>query len=234
MTGLVVFSGGQDSTTCLGVAKAECDRVEAISFFYGQKHFEAEAQAMRYITDEFRVPLTLISLGFLPEITVSALTDHRMSINAPHPQHPKLPASFVPNRNALFLTVAHAFAQKIQAQKIYTGVCQTDYSGYPDCREEFIRSLEATLNMASGVDIAIVTPLMHLDKAQTFRLAHDLGILSLVLSHSHTCYNGITTSNPWGNGCGECPACRIRVRGFLEYQKMQLFSSSVSNGDKPC
>ena len=128
-----------------------------------------------------------------------------------------LPASFVPNRNQLFLTLAHSYAQRVGASYLVTGVCETDYSGYPDCRLEFIKSLEHTTNLGSAEGIKILTPLMNLDKADTFRLAQLLGGLDTVIDDTITCYNGDKTMHDWGMGCDNCPSCELRKKGFNEF-----------------
>lgn len=144
-------------------------------------------------------------------------TEHT-DVSAPHHANAALPASFVPNRNALFLTTAHAYAQKVGAEVLYTGVCQTDYSGYPDCREEFVNMLAETLNVGYLTNIVIETPLMYLTKADTFKLAEDFGFLQTVIEDSHTCYNGDRSKmHSWGRGCGECPACKLRAKGYEEF-----------------
>ena len=166
---LVVFSGGQDSTTCLGLSLKTFQETHAISFFYGQKH-NIELERAKAITEKFNIPHTIIDISFFGDLVDSALT-HGGNVNEKHPRLKDLPASFVPNRNMMFLTIAHAFAQKIGADYLMTGVCETDFSGYPDCRDEFIKLAEATLNSGSGIDIKILTPLMWLNKAQTWKLA---------------------------------------------------------------
>lgn len=213
---VVVFSGGQDSTTCLGWALKNFDEVEAITFNYGQKH-SIELEQAKSICEKHGVNQTLIDISFLNTLVDSALTSNG-DVNKTHPRLKYLPASFVPNRNALFLTLAHAYAQKIGAETLVTGVCETDFSGYPDCRNIFIESLQESLHLASDVLIKIETPLMYLDKADTFKMADDIGILNDVINLSHTCYNGDhKTKNEWGYGCGECPACQVRKRGYEEY-----------------
>lgn len=218
MKALVIFSGGQDSTTCLGYAVKEYEHVEAINFNYGQKH-SIEIYQARIIADAMSIKLHEVDISFLGELVDSALTSSG-DVNQPHERLKHLPASFVPNRNALFITLAHALAQKIYAKVLITGVCQTDFSGYPDCREEFIRSIESTLKLGSETDIQIVTPLMNIDKAGTFRLATVYGCLDLVINESHTCYNGNRFKKfGWGYGCDSCPACEIRKNGWNEYQE---------------
>jgi 7-cyano-7-deazaguanine synthase len=218
---LVVLSGGQDSVTTLGVALAEYDAVETIMFDYGQRHSVELIQAQE-ICRLHGVPFTSMKIPMLQELGDSALIEgsEHTDVNKPHHANKDLPASFVPNRNALFLTTAHAMAQKIGAQDILTGVCQTDYSGYPDCREVFIKSLEKTLNVGYETDISIKTPLMNLTKAQTFALAESCGFLDTVVALSHTCYLGDRTKmHEWGAGCGECAACKLRKKGFEEFKE---------------
>lgn len=212
---VVVFSGGQDSTTCLGWAKNRYSEVVAISFIYNQKH-KVEIEQAQKITQELGIIHSIVDLGFFPNLVNSALTSNG-DVNVQHPDKPQLLASFVPNRNALFLTLAHAFAQKIGADAIVTGVCQTDYSGYPDCRINFIQALNFSLNISSEVKIPIETPLMFLNKKEIWELAKTEGVFDLVLNYSHTCYNGCKTINNWGRGCGRCPACKLREKGYEEF-----------------
>jgi len=219
---LVVFSGGQDSTTCLGWAKNRFDEVETITFDYGQKHRVEIAQA-RKIAQALHVKNTLLSLDAFSQLNDSALIDGTQDIGAHHSTHTNLPASFVPNRNAIFFTLAHAFAQKQGIEHIIIGVNQTDYSGYPDCREPFVKALELALNLGSEANITFHYPLMHLTKAQTFKLSEVEGVLDLVIDESHTCYNGVHThKHAWGYGCGECPACVLRKQGFEAYESELL------------
>lgn len=216
---VVVFSGGQDSTTCLGLAiqKFGADRVQAIGFNYGQRHLVELNQANK-IAKMLGVDFYTVEMPFLPKIVGSALTNKVDRIEEPHERLTNLPASFVPARNALMLTISHAAAQELGAQELYTGVCQTDFSGYPDCRDEFIRMLERTLNIGYQSQIAIITPLMFINKAATYDLADKCGILPIVLDHSHTCYEGDRSErHDWGFGCGECPACKLRAKGWDEY-----------------
>jgi len=217
---LVVFSGGQDSTTCLGWAKNRFNYVETITFDYGQKHRVEIAQAGK-IASLLGVKNTLLSLDAFTQLNDSALIDGTQDIGAHHRTHTNLPASFVPNRNAIFFTLAHAFAQKQDINHIIIGVNQTDYSGYPDCREPFVKALEVALNLGSEADITFHYPLMHLTKAETFKLSQEEGVLELVLNESHTCYNGDHGhKHAWGYGCGECPACVLRKIGWETYTKM--------------
>jgi len=213
---IVIFSGGQDSTTCLGWAKNRFDEVIAVSFFYGQKH-DVELQQARKIAGILNISLQVIDISFYANMVTSALTGEG-DINASHEDHEELPASFVPNRNALFILLTHSLAQTVKAATVITGVCQTDYSGYPDCRQDFIESIQQSLNMGSASNIKIETPLMHLTKAQTFKLAAEEGVLDLVLRESHTCYNGCTRMNEWGRGCGTCAACQLRANGYADFK----------------
>lgn len=339
---VVVFSGGQDSTTCLGLSLKTFEETHAISFFYGQKH-NIELERAKAICEKLNVPHTIIDISFFGDLVDSALT-HGGNVNEKHPRLKHLPASFVPNRNMMFLTIAHAFAQKIGADYLMTGVCETDFSGYCDCRNDFIKLAEDTLNIGTygyalnpdwiagfiegdgwftrqsyklkngekryypvfaiqqnefeilnqmkeffgtgnirenkirgdsltkkrnwtlkisgnmaylvanlmksriktlkrrvqfdewmsehkkyfeGKDdeytlnkykpIKILTPLMWMNKAQTWKLAEEVGFLDVVRTMSHTCYNGSEKMNEWGCGCGECPACNLRQKGYEEY-----------------
>lgn len=216
---LVVLSGGQDSVTCFGYGLKYFKKVSAISFLYGQRH-AVELQCARALCEKYNVDQKIVDLSFLADVVTSALTG-KGNVGDPHAHKPGLPSSFVPNRNALFLTVAHAHAQEIGADTLLTGVCQTDYSGYPDCRRDFIVALQQTLNLGYQTKIQIATPLMSLTKGETFALAEDVGFLSEVLVGSHTCYNGDhEATNIWGFGCGHCPACELRAKGWAEYQEI--------------
>lgn len=216
---VVSFSGGQDSSTLAAWAKKNFDEVVLIGFDYAQKH-KVELTQADIIANKLGLALHIINIDFFNQISQSALfaINSAQNINAAHIDNSSLPASFVPNRNAIFITLAHCFAQKIHAQNLAIGVSQQDYSGYPDCREEFICSIEDSLNLGSQATIKIHTPLMHLNKAKEFALAKKLGILELILEDTHTCYNGIReTRFKWGYGCGECNACILRKNGYEEY-----------------
>jgi len=216
MKSLVIFSGGQDSTTCLGYAIKKYDEVEAITFIYGQKHTIEVSQAKK-ICEKLNIKQHIIDISFFGQIVDSALTSNG-DVNQKHSRIKDLPASFVPNRNQMFITISHALAQKIGADVLVTGVCDTDYSGYPDCRQEFIKSIEYSTNLGSKSNIIIDTPLMKLNKSQTFKFAKDYNILDVVIDYSITCYNGnMDIKNEWGYGCGECPSCKLRKKGWLEY-----------------
>lgn len=216
---VVIFSGGQDSTTCLGWSTKEFDEVIAISFKYGQKH-ENELRQAKKIANRYNIEHHIIDVSFFGELVESALT-HNGDVNSCHPTLKDLPASYVPNRNALFLTITHAFAQKVGAEYIVTGVSEADYSGYPDCRETFIKSMEEALTKSSEISINIITPLMYMNKAEVFKLAENVGILGTVITTSLTCYNGDTTMHDWGMGCNNCEACRLRKKGYLEYKNKE-------------
>lgn len=222
---VVVFSGGQDSTTCLGMAvkKHGADAVHAVGFNYGQRHAVELVQAQK-IAGELGVSFEVVPLPLINKFT-SALTNTVDDVSKPHARMANVPASFVPVRNALMLTLAHGIAQELGAEEIWTGVCQTDYSGYPDCRAEFIAQLAHALNAGYNSRIVFQTPLMYINKAATFRLAAEAGVLELVIQESHTCYNGVRADDgpdhDWGHGCGECPACKLRAKGWEEYLEYQ-------------
>ncbi|CAM0071943.1 QueC-like queuosine biosynthesis [Vibrio phage K251 g3] len=219
---VLVFSGGQDSTTCLGVALEHFKHVHCVTFDYGQTH-AVELHCARAIVNMYEnVDLTVLPIDTFRTLGDSALIRgaEQKDVNADHNSKTGLPASFVPNRNATFLTLAHAYAQKVGADWLMTGVCETDYSGYPDCRRVFIQALETTLNLGSNSTIKILTPLMNLSKAETFELAEEYGFIDTVLNMSHTCYNGKRDGehyHEWGHGCGECPACELRAKGWEEF-----------------
>ena len=218
---IVIFSGGQDSTTCLGWAKNRFDEVAAISFIYGQKH-SVEIDQAKKIAAQLDIPMKIVDISFYENMVNSALVGNSTTdMNAKHEDNDDLPASFVPNRNALFILLTHSYAQKIKADTIITGVCETDFSGYPDCRRSFIDAMGDALHLGSEKDIKIETPLMQLNKAETFKLAEDEGILELVVKQSYTCYNGDLKMNEWGMGCGDCPACKLRQKGFEEFKTMK-------------
>ena len=211
---LVLFSGGQDSTTCLYWATARFEQVAAIGFDYGQKHRVELEQAAR-IAEMAAVPLTVYDIT--GTLQGSALTEHDKDLSRPHERDPDLPASFVPGRNALFLTLAAGHAYNLGIADLVGGMCQTDYSGYPDCRRVFIDAIQTALSLAMAVDFRIHTPLMYLTKAETWKLANDLGVLDIVRDFSHTDYNGDrTTYNEWGYGKLDNPASILRAKGYEE------------------
>ena len=206
---VVVFSGGQDSTTCLVWALQRFQHVEAVTFQYGQRH-NLEIESARKIADKLSVPHHVLDLNLLNQLAPSALTRQEIGIQAG--DEGELPSTFVDGRNHIFLSFAAILAKQIGAKHIVTGVCETDFSGYPDCRDVFVKSLNVTLNLAMDYDFVIDTPLMWLDKKQTWALADELGCFELVRSETLTCYNGMI-----GDGCGECPACKLRNRGLQAY-----------------
>ncbi|MDF7675563.1 7-cyano-7-deazaguanine synthase QueC [Neisseriaceae bacterium ESL0693] len=208
-TALVIFSGGQDSTTCLLQAIAEYGRqqVQTITFHYGQRH-AIELERARWIAQDLGVRQTEMDLSLLQSITHNALMDQDTSIET---ADDGLPNTFVDGRNALFLLYAAIFAKGQGIQDIITGVCETDFSGYPDCRHVFIQSMNVSLNLAMDYSFRLITPLMYLDKAETWALADQLGYLDYVREHTHTCYEGVA------GGCGVCPSCVLRERGLRTY-----------------
>ncbi|WP_107838536.1 7-cyano-7-deazaguanine synthase QueC [Metasolibacillus meyeri] len=206
---IVVFSGGQDSTTCLFWALQQFAEVEAVTFDYGQKH-RLEIECAEKITQQLGVKHHILDMSLLNQLAASALT--RDDIEIEEGQDGGLPSTFVPGRNLLFLSFAGVLASQIGAKHIVTGVCETDFSGYPDCRDIFIKSLNVTLNLAMDDTFVLHTPLMWLDKAQAWALADELDALDFIREQTLTCYNGIIA-----DGCGECPACKLRQNGLQTY-----------------
>lgn len=210
---LVLLSGGQDSTTCLFWAKQTFASVEAIGFDYAQKH-RVELKQANIIANIAMCDYRIFDVRGL--LGASSLTEHDADHNQPHRNNPHLPASFTAGRNALFLTVAASYAHERGISDIVTGVCQTDYSGYPDCRREFIDAQERALSLAMEREFKIHTPLMNLTKAETWKLANDIGCLETVRLHTMTDYNGDMTYNEWGLGKNDNPASALRVKGYFE------------------
>ncbi|NRB66722.1 MAG: 7-cyano-7-deazaguanine synthase QueC [Vibrio sp.] len=208
---VVVFSGGQDSTTCLVQALKSFDEVHAITFDYGQRH-KLEIEVAQALAKELGVKAhKVMDVGLLNELAISSLT--RDDISVSHElQENGLPNSFVPGRNILFLTLAGIYAYQIGAQTVITGVCETDFSGYPDCRNDFVKAMNSALVQGMDRNLDIVTPLMWLNKAETWALADQYDSLQLVREKTLTCYNGII-----GDGCGDCPACDLRKAGLNDY-----------------
>lgn len=209
-TALVVFSGGQDSTTCLFWAKREFKRVVALSFIYGQKHVK-EVDLARVIATKAGVEFQVMDVSFIAQLSSNSLTDSSVRMDEEKPEG-MYPNTFVPGRNLFFLSIAAVFAREHGINHLVTGVSQTDFSGYPDCRDAFIKSLNVTLNLAMDEQFVIHTPLMWIDKAETWALADELGVLELVRHETLTCYNGVP-----GDGCGHCPSCRLRREGLEKY-----------------
>ena len=207
---LVLLSGGQDSTTCLYWAKKRYRHVVAINIFYGQRHF-CEVESAKKIAEIAKIELIEMDLSFLfQQIGDSALLNNYSNITSNHRGNNSLPASFVPGRNIIFLSVAAMIAYKKGIETIVIGVCQTDYSGYPDCRQDTIDYLTKTLRKGMNSFFLIHTPLMELDKKSTVELAVSLDGCFEALAYSHTCYEGQIPP------CGVCPACVLRAKGFKE------------------
>ena len=225
-TALVLFSGGQDSTTCLAHALQRYGRVETVAFDYRQRHsveLEARLVVLQQIKQQF--PhwahklgedhlLDLAVLGAVSETSLTRETAFQMESNG-------LPNTFVPGRNLLFLTLAAAIAYRRNLQVIVTGVCETDFSGYPDCRDDTIKAMQLALSLGMDKRFLIETPLMWIDKAATWALAESLGgkaLVDLIIEHTHTCYLGDREHrHAWGYGCGECPACVLRAKGYEKH-----------------
>lgn len=207
---LVVFSGGQDSTTCLFWAKKHFKKVYALSFVYGQKH-QQEVEIARAIAREADVEFEAMDVSFIGHLGRNSLTDPTMVMDEEKPAD-SCPNTFVPGRNLFFLSIAAVYARERGINHLVTGVSQTDFSGYPDCRDNFIKSLTVTLNLAMEEHFVIHTPLMWIDKCQTWALADELGVLDLIRERTLTCYNGVP-----GDGCGHCPACKLRREGLEKY-----------------
>ena len=227
-TALVLFSGGQDSATCLAWALARYERVETIGFDYGQRHAieltvrPAVLQKTRDMAPEWNARLGqdhMIDLSVLGEISDTALTsDVAIAMQANG-----LPNTFVPGRNLLFLTIAATLAYRRGLNVLVGGMCETDYSGYPDCRDETMKAMEKALQLGMATPMAIETPLMWIDKAATWKLAEDLGgapLVEMIRTETHTCYLGERGAlHEWGHGCGNCPACELRARGYARYRQ---------------
>jgi 7-cyano-7-deazaguanine synthase len=225
-TALVLFSGGQDSTVCLGWALQRFARVETVGFDYGQRHHvelevrprilaemkSLDADWAARLGDDNLLPLQ--TLGAISETALTRDTAIRMADNG-------LPTTFVPGRNLVFLAFAGALAYRRGAKHLVAGMCETDYSGYPDCRDDTIKAMQVALSLGMDRRIVIDTPLMWIDKAGTFALAEDIGgkkFLDLVINETHSCYLGDRARrHDWGYGCGECPACMLRAEGYARF-----------------
>lgn len=208
---VVVFSGGQDSTTCLFWAMERFDRVIAVTFDYGQRH-HLEIDCAKEIAQELGVEHHVLDMALLNQLAPNSLT--RKDIPVEKGEDGALPNSFVEGRNLLFFSFAGVLAKVKGCDHIVTGVSQTDFSGYPDCRDNFVKSLNVTLNLAMDHQFEMHTPLMWIDKADTWELADRLGKLDYIREKTLTCYNGIK-----GSGCGECPSCQLRQKGLETYLK---------------
>jgi 7-cyano-7-deazaguanine synthase len=223
---LVLFSGGQDSTTCLAWALARYPRIETIGFDYGQRH-RIELEARKRVLERLRRGFPrwrerlgddhVIDLRVLGEISETALTrDVEIAIGKSG-----LPNTFVPGRNLAFFTLAAAVAYRRGIEVLVGGMCETDYSGYPDCRDDTLKALQVALGLGLDRRLCIETPLMWIDKAQTWQMAKDLGgqaLVDIIISETHTCYLGERGErHDWGHGCARCPACELRRRGYEEW-----------------
>ena len=213
-TALVIFSGGQDSTTCLFQAMQQygAENVQAITFAYGQRH-GIELERAASIAQELGIRQTVLDLSLITAITHNALTDAQAAIET---DAQGMPNTFVDGRNALFLLYAAIYAKSQNIRDIFIGVCETDFSGYPDCRQIFVQSMNVTLNLAMAYDFRLHTPLMYLTKKETWALADELGVLDYIRTRTHTCYLGVD------GGCHECPSCVLRERGLAEYLAEKL------------
>lgn len=211
---VVVFSGGQDSTTCLIQALQQYDEVHCVTFDYGQRH-RAEIAIARQLSQSLGVRAhKVLDVTILNELAVSSLTRDNIPVPAYNPATSGLPSTFVPGRNILFFTLASIYACQIEAQAIIAGVCETDFSGYPDCSDEFVKAMNRALDLGMARELRFETPLMWLNKAETWALADYWQQQPLIRYQTLTCYNGII-----GDGCGDCAACHLRDRGLHEYQQ---------------
>lgn len=218
---LVVFSGGQDSTTCLFWAQQHFRRVHTLSFDYGQRH-SLELEMARSLAEAHGFSHQVMDMALLNQLAPNALTRTDTAVET-EAVAGALPNTFVEGRNLLFLTFAAIHAKVNGIRHIVTGVSQSDFSGYPDCRDVFIKSANVTLNLAMDHEFVLHTPLMWLDKADTWKLAADLGVLDIIRNRTLTCYNGIP-----GAGCGQCPACTLRNRGYDVY--LERYRATSENG----
>lgn len=207
---IVCFSGGQDSTTCLFWALQNFKEVHTICFDYGQRHIQ-EIEVAKEIAHKAGVSFQVLDMSLLNGLTSNALTNKTLQMDKEAPEG-GVPNTFVPGRNLLFLSFVAVVAHQMGIANIVTGVSQTDFSGYPDCRDTFVRSLNVTLNLAMDAQFIIHTPLMWKDKAEVWQLSDDLGVLDLVRNETLTCYNGVMA-----DGCGECPSCKLRNEGLHKY-----------------
>ncbi|MBP3621584.1 MAG: 7-cyano-7-deazaguanine synthase QueC [Lachnospiraceae bacterium] len=207
---VVVFSGGQDSTTCLLWAMKEYEKVYAVSFDYNQRHI-LELQCAKEICDYFKVEHVVLDMSLLNQLASNSLTRRDIEVDKDAPDE-GTPNSFVEGRNMVFLTFVAIYAKTKGITDIITGVSQSDFSGYPDCRDVFIKSLNTTLNLAMDYDFDIITPLMWIDKEETWEMADKLGGYDVIRDMTLTCYNGIK-----GDGCGDCPSCKLRKKGLDAY-----------------
>jgi 7-cyano-7-deazaguanine synthase len=207
---IVIFSGGQDSTTCLFWAKKTYKEVIAISYNYNQKHI-AELECAKNICETYGIEHHIMDLTLLNQLAPNSLTREEIKVDT-STKEGVLPNTFVDGRNMIFISFAAIFAKQKEINNIVLGVSQSDFSGYPDCRDVFIKSMNVTLNLAMNYQFLIHTPLMWLNKKETWEMANDLEVLDVIEKSTLTCYNGII-----GKGCGECPACKLRKKGYDEF-----------------
>ncbi|NKI71561.1 7-cyano-7-deazaguanine synthase QueC [Collimonas pratensis] len=225
---IVLFSGGQDSTTCLAWALARYDRVETIGFDYGQRH-AVELTVRPILLQKIRAQFPhwadklgedhMIDLSLISKISSTAMTEDVEIVM----QENGLPNTFVPGRNLLFMTVAATVAYRRGLNVLVGGMCETDFSGYPDCRDDTMKALQVALNLGMATQLKLETPLMWIDKSETWKLAQDLGgdaLVDLIRADTHTCYLGERGAlHDWGYGCGTCPACALRARGYQQFRQ---------------
>ncbi len=207
---VVIFSGGQDSTTCLFWAMERFTTVLAVSFDYNQKH-RLELDCAKNICDKHGIQHHIMDLSLLNQLAPNSLTRTEIDVDKDAPVE-GLPNTFVDGRNMLFLSFAAIFAKQRGVNHLVTGVSQSDFSGYPDCRDVFIKSMNVTLNLAMDYPFVVHTPLMWINKKETWKMADTLGVIDIIKNETLTCYNGII-----GDGCGECPACKLRMKGYIEF-----------------
>lgn len=211
---VVIFSGGQDSTTCLVQALTQYDEVHCVTFDYGQRHW-MEIEVAKKLAIQLGVYThKVIDTSPLNTIAISSLTRKNLSVPDHDHESGSLPSTFVPGRNILFITLAAIYAYQIEAKTIITGICETDYSGYPDCRYEFVKAINKAVNLGMAYNLNFITPLMWLNKEEIWAMADYYQQLNCVRYNTLTCYNGII-----GEGCGHCDACYLRNRGLENYQK---------------
>ncbi len=209
---VIVFSGGQDSTTCLIHALPHYDEIHCITFDYGQRH-RAEIEVAQRLAKELGVTAhKVLDTTLLNELAISSLTRDNIPVPTASSSGNGLPSTFVPGRNILFLTLASTYAYRVRAEAVITGVCETESSGYPDCGDEFVKSLNNSIELGMDYKVRIETPLMRLNKAETWALAEYHGQFELVQHDTLTCYNGIK-----GSGCRDCDSCGLRAKGLREY-----------------
>lgn len=223
---IVLFSGGQDSTACLAWALDRFERVETVGFDYGQRHrveLDVRPVLLKSIRSQFPqwgpklAEDHLLDLGVLGQVSETSLT-RNVEITM---QENGVPNTFVPGRNLLFMTFAAAIAYRRGVKHIVTGVCETDFSGYPDCRDDTMKALQLAINLGMDTRFVVHTPLMWINKAETWRLTHRLGgdtLVNLVREETHTCYQGERSLHDWGRGCGTCPACDLRAQGYHRFK----------------